>query len=71
MRKKYLKHFDVTYVLEFFFGFLVDRPLVTATHAIFFEEKGHKAPVAVVGIQFHHQSLASHFVNVTSTVNYI
>ncbi|XP_058802491.1 voltage-dependent calcium channel subunit alpha-2/delta-3 isoform X2 [Phymastichus coffea] len=45
----------------------VDRPLVTATHAIFFEEKGHKAPVAVVGIQFNHASLASHFVNVTST----
>ncbi|XP_014216033.1 voltage-dependent calcium channel subunit alpha-2/delta-3 isoform X2 [Copidosoma floridanum] len=43
------------------------RPLVTATHAIFVDVKGHKAPAAVVGIQFHHSSLASHFVNVTST----
>ncbi|XP_016845340.1 voltage-dependent calcium channel subunit alpha-2/delta-3 isoform X2 [Nasonia vitripennis] len=43
------------------------RPLVTATHAIFVESKGHKAPAAVVGIQFHHASLSSHFVNVTST----
>ncbi|KAJ8684182.1 hypothetical protein QAD02_019974, partial [Eretmocerus hayati] len=42
------------------------RPLVTATHAIFVESKGHKAPAAVVGIQFHHSSIASHFINVTS-----
>ncbi|KAL7299673.1 hypothetical protein TKK_0007430 [Trichogramma kaykai] len=42
------------------------RPLVTATHAIFVDVKGHKAPAAVVGIQFQHASLASHFVNVTS-----
>ncbi|KZC05430.1 Voltage-dependent calcium channel subunit alpha-2/delta-4 [Dufourea novaeangliae] len=41
-------------------------PLVTATHAVFIG-KGHKAPAAVVGLQFQHSSLASHFVNITST----
>ncbi|XP_011332586.1 voltage-dependent calcium channel subunit alpha-2/delta-3 isoform X3 [Ooceraea biroi] len=41
-------------------------PLVTATHAIFIG-KGHKAPAAVVGLQFQHSSLATHFVNITST----
>ncbi|XP_053983489.1 voltage-dependent calcium channel subunit alpha-2/delta-3 isoform X3 [Hylaeus volcanicus] len=42
------------------------NPLVTATHAVFIG-KGHKAPAAVVGFQFQHSSLASHFVNMTST----
>ncbi|XP_023289620.1 voltage-dependent calcium channel subunit alpha-2/delta-3 isoform X2 [Orussus abietinus] len=42
-------------------------PLVTATHAVFVESKGHQAPAAVVGLQFRHSSLASHFLNVTST----
>ncbi|XP_033343040.1 voltage-dependent calcium channel subunit stolid isoform X2 [Megalopta genalis] len=42
------------------------NPLVTATHAVFMG-KGHKAPAAVVGLQFQHSSLASHFVNITST----
>ncbi|XP_076758290.1 voltage-dependent calcium channel subunit stolid isoform X2 [Xylocopa sonorina] len=42
------------------------NPLVTATHAVFFA-KGHKAPAAVVGLQFQHSSLASRFVNITST----
>ncbi|KAF7991299.1 hypothetical protein HCN44_002861 [Aphidius gifuensis] len=44
-------------------------PLVTATHAVFVEgtNKGHKAPAAVVGLQFHHSSLATHFMNITST----
>jgi hypothetical protein len=52
--------------------FLADnpRPIVTATHAIFVETKGHKAPAAVVGIQFRHAALASHFVNVTSSVSH-
>ncbi|XP_043272509.1 voltage-dependent calcium channel subunit alpha-2/delta-3 isoform X2 [Venturia canescens] len=45
----------------------LSEPLVTATHAIFFEGKTHKAPAAVVGLQFHHSSLASHFMNITST----
>ncbi|XP_063702857.1 voltage-dependent calcium channel subunit alpha-2/delta-3 [Culicoides brevitarsis] len=41
--------------------------LVTATHAIFIEHRGHKAPAAVVGLQFKHESLAKHFINITST----
>lgn len=40
--------------------------LVTAAHAIFIEHKGHKAVAAVVGLQFQHDSLARHFVNITS-----
>jgi hypothetical protein len=45
------------------------KPLVTATHAIFVEHKGHHAPAAVVGLQIQHSSLASHFLNITSTVS--
>ncbi|XP_050452759.1 voltage-dependent calcium channel subunit alpha-2/delta-3 isoform X1 [Cataglyphis hispanica] len=41
-------------------------PLVTATHAIYIG-RSHKAPAAVVGLQFQHSSLATHFVNITST----
>lgn len=44
--------------------------LVTASHAIFIEHRGHKAPAAVVGLQFQHDSLAKHFINVTSTVSF-
>ncbi|XP_014246185.1 voltage-dependent calcium channel subunit alpha-2/delta-4 isoform X2 [Cimex lectularius] len=43
-----------------------EKTLVTATHAIFLEHKGHKAPAAVVGLQFQHSTLSSHFRNVTS-----
>lgn len=43
------------------------KPLVTATHAVFVEHKGHHAPAAVVGLQIQHASLASHFQNITST----
>lgn len=43
-------------------------PLVTATHAVFIERKGHRAPAAVVGLQFQHATLASHFINITSAV---
>lgn len=42
--------------------------LVTATHAIFIDHRGHKAPAAVVGLLFRHDSLARHFVNITSAV---
>jgi hypothetical protein len=45
------------------------KPLVTATHAVFVEHKGHHAPAAVVGLQIQHASLASHFQNITSTVS--
>lgn len=42
--------------------------LVTASHAIFIEHRGHNsAPAAVVGLQFQHDSLARHFINITST----
>ncbi|XP_039276628.1 voltage-dependent calcium channel subunit alpha-2/delta-3 isoform X2 [Nilaparvata lugens] len=43
-----------------------EKTLVTATHAVFVEHKGHRAPAAVIGIQFQHSALASHFINVTS-----
>ncbi|XP_054277448.1 voltage-dependent calcium channel subunit alpha-2/delta-3-like isoform X1 [Macrosteles quadrilineatus] len=39
---------------------------VMATHAVFVEHKGHRAPAAVVGLQFQHSVLASHFINITS-----
>lgn len=46
------------------------KPLVMATHAVFIESKGHRAPVAVVGLQFQHSILASHFLNnITSAVS--
>jgi hypothetical protein len=45
------------------------KPLVTATHAIFVEQKGHRAPAAVVGLQIQHSSLVSHFRNITSSVS--
>lgn len=44
------------------------KSLVTATHAVFIEHKGHRAPAAVVGLQYLHSSLAAHFVNITSAV---
>lgn len=45
--------------------------LVTATHALFMDSKGHRAPAAVVGLQFQHESLAKHFINITSAVSFI
>lgn len=44
------------------------KPLVTATHAVFVEHKGHRAAAAVVGLQYQHSTLASHFINITSAV---
>jgi hypothetical protein len=44
-------------------------PLVLATHAVFVESRGHRAPAAVVGLHFQLESLARHFLNVTSTVS--
>ncbi|KAI5752192.1 hypothetical protein M8J77_014740 [Diaphorina citri] len=43
-----------------------EKPLVTASHAVFIEDKGHRAPAMVVGLQFQHSALASHFINITS-----
>lgn len=46
----------------------INSTLVTATHAIFIEHRGHnKAPAAVVGLQFQHDSLLRHFKNITSS----
>nr|XP_022915064.1 voltage-dependent calcium channel subunit alpha-2/delta-3 isoform X1 [Onthophagus taurus] len=42
------------------------KSLVTATHAVFVEHGGHRAPAAVVGLQYQHSTLASHFINITS-----
>ncbi|XP_059050982.1 voltage-dependent calcium channel subunit alpha-2/delta-4 isoform X3 [Achroia grisella] len=42
-------------------------PLVLATHAVFVESRGHRAAAAVVGLHFQFDSLAKHFLNVTST----
>jgi outer membrane protease len=42
--------------------------LVTAAHAMFIEHRGHKAAAAVVGLQYTHESLAKHFINITSAV---
>ncbi|XP_050313474.1 voltage-dependent calcium channel subunit alpha-2/delta-4 [Anthonomus grandis grandis] len=39
---------------------------LTATHAVFVESKGHRAPAAVVGLQYAHASIAAHFLNITS-----
>lgn len=55
-------------ILNIFYVADSPNPLVTATHAVFIGT-GHKAPAAVVGLQFQHSSLASRFVNITSTVN--
>lgn len=44
-------------------------PLVLATHAVFVESRAHRAPAAVVGLHFQLDSLARHFLNVTSTVS--
>lgn len=46
-------------------------PLVLATHAVFVESRGHRAPAAVVGLHFQLDSLAKHFLNVTSAVSHI
>lgn len=55
------------YSVPFDVGASVD-PLVTATHAVFIEHKGHRAPAAVVGLQYQHSHLVAHFHNITSTV---
>lgn len=44
------------------------KPLITATHAVFVEHKGHRAPAAVVGLLYQHSTLRSHFINITSAV---
>ncbi len=43
--------------------------LVTAAHALFMDSKGHRALAGVAGLQFQHESLARHFINITSAVS--
>jgi hypothetical protein len=45
--------------------------LVTAAHAMFIEHRGHKAAAAVVGLQYTHESLSKHFINITSAVSLV
>ncbi|ALC39821.1 CG4587 [Drosophila busckii] len=56
------------YSVPFGSGYAIksNATLVTASHAIFVEHRGHKAPAGVVGLQFQHDSLAKHFINITS-----
>ncbi|KAG8235605.1 hypothetical protein J437_LFUL014649, partial [Ladona fulva] len=64
------KEFTFTYHCLYCFGrdpSRVHQTLVTATHAVFVEHKGYRAPAAVVGLQFKHSALASQFLNITST----
>lgn len=42
--------------------------LVTASHAIYIDHRGHKAPAAVVGLKFEHETISKHFINITSAV---
>lgn len=58
------------YSVPFDVGATID-PLVTATHAVFIEHKGHRAPAAVVGLQYQHSNLVAHFHNITSTVTFL
>jgi hypothetical protein len=44
-------------------------PLITASHAVYVEHKGHRAPAAVVGLQFKQIALTAHFINITSSVS--
>lgn len=47
---------------------LSEKPLITATHAVFVEHNSHRAPAAVVGLQYQHSVVASYFINITSKV---
>jgi len=59
------------YSVPFGSGYAIksNATLVTASHAIFVEHRGHKAAAGVVGLQFQHDSLAKHFINITSAVS--
>ena len=44
--------------------------LVTASHAIFVEKDGYRAPAAVVGLQYKNSAFRETFFNITSGVNF-
>ncbi|XP_065212040.1 voltage-dependent calcium channel subunit alpha-2/delta-3 isoform X2 [Planococcus citri] len=70
--KRAVDHYEIeqdsfVYSIPFNAGGGNANPQIIATHAIFIESQGYKAPVAVVGIQFQYRTLAAHFLNITST----
>ena len=48
---------------------ILNESLVTASHAIFVEKEGHRAPAAVVGLQYKNSVFRETFFNITSLVN--
>ena len=46
----------------------INETVVTASHAIFVEKSGHKAPAAVVGLQYKYSAFRETFFNITSGV---
>lgn len=48
---------------------ITNDSIVTASHAIFVEKGGYKAPAAVVGLQYKHSSFKETFFNITSGVS--
>ena len=47
---------------------IMNESLVTASHAIFVEKDGYRAPAAVVGLQYKNSALRETFFNITSGV---
>lgn len=52
------------------FSVPVNETVVTASHAIFVEKGGYKAPAAVVGLQYKYSAFRETFFNITSGVSY-
>lgn len=48
---------------------ITNESVVTASHAIFVEKGGYKAPAAVVGLQYKNSAFRETFFNITSGVN--
>lgn len=46
----------------------INETVVTASHAIFVEKGGYKAPAAVVGLQYKYSAFRETFFNITSGV---
>jgi len=47
---------------------MVNETVVTASHAIFVEKDGYRAPAAVVGLQYKNSAFRETFFNITSGV---
>lgn len=47
---------------------VTNESVVTASHAIFVEKGGYKAPAAVVGLQYRNSAFRETFFNITSGV---